>query len=130
MITCIKSLTHFLTTQWFASRVRFRACIASVRDLSARGADFRPIHATLLLLIMLSAMAAFSPVSLAQTHVGEDGIEYEISETTGAPDSAARQNWMLGKVEPVLVDESIIDHQLNVIVYVLRAPAHEDAQDP
>ena len=98
--------------------------------INMRIQTLRCIGRYLLNLLLLSTAMLFGVAVLAQIHLGEDGIEYEISETTGAPDSVARQNWMLGKVEPVLVDESIIEPQLNVIVYVLRDPAGVDVDDP
>ena len=66
MTTNSKSLTHFLATQWRAARVRFRAGTAGLRYLPTRWGGFRPIHATLLL-ILLAAMAMYQPVSLAAT---------------------------------------------------------------
>ena len=48
-----------------------------------------------ILSLWMFSMALFTgPVALAQLHVGEDGIEYQLDEATGSPDSASRRYWL------------------------------------
>ena len=116
----------FMSDRWYNG-------VAAADSLAANTMTMHSIKSVgrCLLSVLVFSLALFSgAVALAQIHVGEDGIEYEIGEATGSPNSATRHNWLLGKIEPVLVDESAIESQLSVIVYVLRAPKGVNAQNP
>jgi len=65
-----------------------------------------------------------APVKVKDSSVGEDGTPYPAGQ------AAEQAGWLMGKVEPILDEESMTRAELDVIIYLYRSAAEASLEDP